>query len=193
MSEDHFHVHGPHDHTLEHAAEHGGGDGLSGRIAVTTAILATLGALMSYQGGATQAEAGLYKNNAAIKKTEAGDQWAYYQAKGNKENLAELGMTLAPAQDKQDFYRGEAERYKKEKEEIKTKAEQIEAESKNWDERSEAQLHVHHRWALATTLLQIAIALSAIALLTRKGWLLYGVYTVAGLGLVVGVAALAGF
>ena len=189
MSEDGFHVHGPHDHQLEHAAEHGS-DRFSGRIAVTTAILATLGALMSYQGGATQSDAGLFKNNAAIKKTEAADQWAYYQSKGNKQNLAELGMTLTNAPDKQEFYRGEVERYKKEKAEIQQKAEATEAESKDWDDRSEKLLHVHHRWALAATLLQISIAMSAIALLTRRSWLLYGVYVVAGVGLVVAAAAL---
>src|SRR5262245_54396896 len=89
MSHGHFHVHGPHDHQLEHAAQHGAGDRFSGRIAVLTAILATAGALMSYQGGATQANAMLYKNNAAIKKTEASNQWNYYQAKSSKQNLSE--------------------------------------------------------------------------------------------------------
>jgi hypothetical protein len=47
-------------------------------------------------------------------------------------------------------------------------------------------MHVHERWALATTLLQIAIALSAITLLTRRRWMLAGVYGAAGIGLVVG-------
>ena len=48
-------------------------------------------------------------------------------------------------------------------------------------------MHVHERWALATTLLQIAIALSAITLLTRKRWLLVGVFGATGLGLLAGV------
>ena len=49
-------------------------------------------------------------------------------------------------------------------------------------------MHVHERWALATTLLQIGIALSAITLLTRKRWLLVGVYGSAALGVAAGVA-----
>jgi len=186
MPHDHFHVHGPHDHQIEHAAQHGADDRFSGRIAVLTAILATAGALMSYQGGATQANATLFKNNAAIKKTEASDQWNYYQAKSNKQNLSELGLTLMTAPDKQDFYKQEIARYKKEKEEIKAQADKLEAEARSWDEQSEAQLHVHHRWAQATTALQISIALSAIALLTRRDWLVWGVYGVAGLGVVLG-------
>ena len=66
MSAGGFHVHGPHDHELEHAGAHG--DTHAGGIAVITAIIATVGAIFAYQGGATQANAGLYKNNAAIKK-----------------------------------------------------------------------------------------------------------------------------
>jgi hypothetical protein len=155
-----------------------------------TAILATVGALMSYQGGATQANASLYKNNAAIKKTEASNQWNYYQAKSSKQNLSELGLTLTNAPDKQDFYRQEIARYKKEKDEIKVVAEKLEAESKAWDDQSEEQMHVHHRWAQATTALQISIALSAIALLTRRDWLVWGVYAVAGLGAALGGLAL---
>lgn len=96
MSGHGFHVHGPHDHELEHAAqhaarsEHGARDSFSGQVAVATAVLATIGALFAYMGGATQANAGLFKNNAAIKKTEASNQWNYYQAKSSKQNLAEL-------------------------------------------------------------------------------------------------------
>ena len=91
MSGHGFHVHGPHDHELEHAAQHDP-EGFAGQLAVITAILATVGALFSYMGGATQANAGLFKNNAAIKKTEASNQWNYYQAKSSKQNLSELAL-----------------------------------------------------------------------------------------------------
>jgi hypothetical protein len=192
MPHEEFHVHGAHDHHLEHAAEHGAGDRFAGRIAVTTAILATLGALMSFAGGDTQAKAQLYKNDAAIKKTEANDQWTYYQAKGNKRNLAEVAATLVSQPDKAEFYRSESERYKKEQADIKAEADKLEAESKEWDRRSEEQMHVHHRWALAATGMQIAIALSAIALLTRRTWLVYGVGLVAAIGALFGALAIVG-
>jgi hypothetical protein len=192
MPHDEFHVHGPHDHHVEHAAEHGSTDSFAGRIAVTTAILATVGAIMSFAGGDTQAKAQLYKNNAAIKKTEANDQWNYFEAKGNKQNLAELGSTLVSQPEKIEFYKGEIERYKKQKSDIKEVADRLEAESKDWDERSEVQMHVHHRWALGATAMQIAIALSAIAILTRRSWLVYGVAVVAAIGAVFGVLAIAG-
>ena len=190
MSGHGFHVHGPHDHELEHAAQHGSHDPSSGTIAVVTAILATVGALFSYLGGATQANAGLYKNNAAIKKTEASNQWNFYQAKSSKQNLAELAIVLTP-EDKRAGFKDEVERYKKEKAEIKLAAEKLEAESTDWDKQSDAQLHLHHRWAQATTALQISIALAAMALLTKKRWLEWGMFGVAGLGLVLGGLAAA--
>jgi hypothetical protein len=188
MSGSEFHVHGPHDHELEHAAAHGNKDSFAGRIAATTAILATIGAIFAYLGGATQANSTLYKNNAAIKKTEAANQWNYYQAKSNKQNLAELAQELVSG-GKKELYRKEIERYQKEKEEIKKNAEALEAESAQWDHRSEEQLHQHHRWAQATTALQIAIALSAIALLARRSWLQWGIYGVAGAGVLLGALA----
>ena len=190
MSGHGFHVHGPHDHELEHAAQHGGKDSFAGTIAVMTAILATIGALFSYMGGATQANAGLFKNNAAIKKTEASNQWNYYQAKSSKQNLAELALALVPEERKAQ-YQGEIERYKKEKAEIKAGAEKLEAEAVAWDRQSDAQLHLHHRWAQATTALQVSIALAAIALLTRRKWLEYGMFGVAGIGIVLGGLAMA--
>ena len=184
MSGQGFHVHGPHDHELEHATQ-GHSDGHTSSIALFTAIIATVGALFGYMGGATQANAGLYKNNAAIKKTEASNQWNYYQAKSSKQNLSELALELAPATRK-DFYTDEIKRYKGEKSEIKVAAEKLEAESKSWDEQSDSQIHLHHRWAQATTVLQVSIAMAAIALLTRKKWLEYVMYVAGAVGFVVG-------
>lgn len=187
MSGHGFHVHGPHDHELEHAAQHGG-DRMTNQIAMFTAIIATVGAIFSYMGGATQANAGLYKNNAAIKKTEASNQWNYFQSKSTKQSLAELARDLAP-EDKKAAYQAKVERYDKEKNEIKVVADKLEAEAKQWDEQSDEQMHLHHRWAQSTTALQVAIALAAIALLTKKRWLQYGMFAVAGVGVAIGAAA----
>jgi lipopolysaccharide export LptBFGC system permease protein LptF len=177
-----FHVHGPHDHAVEHAGQghHDSDDGFASRLAVMTAIISTVGALFSYQGGATQNDAMIFKNNAAIKKTEASNQWNYYQAKSNKQNLAELAMAL-PGVDV-DKYKKEVARYKTEKDEIKKEAEALEAASKKWDDESEKQIHLHHRWAQAMTVMQVAIALAAITLLTRKRWMQMGVYLATAIG-----------
>jgi Domain of unknown function (DUF4337) len=193
MSGQGFHVHGPHDHELEHAQQGGHGDhgdsgGLVNQIAMFTAIIATVGALFGYMGGATQANAGLFKNNAAIKKTEASNQWNYFQSKSTKQSLAELARDLAP-DDKKASYQQKVDRYEKEKGEIKLVADKLEAEATEWDRLSDAQMHQHHRWAQSTTVLQVCIALAAIALLTKKKWLEYAMFAAGGIGLLVGAFA----
>lgn len=184
MSGHGFHVHGPHDHQVEHVAQHGG-DNFTSRVAVLTAVLSTVGAIFGYLGGHSQNAALLYKNEAAIQKTAASNQWNYYQAKSNKQNLAELSITLTTGEAR-DRYAQEVARYKQEKQEIKVEAEKLEAVAKEADQKSDREMHVHERWALATTLLQIAIAMAAITLLTRKRWMLFGVYGATGLGLLAG-------
>jgi len=186
-----YEVHGPHDHEVEHAA-HGAHrrDSLTGRIAVTTAILATLGALCAYQGGNAESLALYYKNEEAIAKTEAANQWGYYQAKGEKQNLADLGAALATNPDTAQRFTQDSQRYAQQKAEIRTKAEALEAKVDANEALSETQLHRHHRWAQATMLMQVAISLAAITLLTRRRWLQAAVYGVAGAGVAVGVLAL---
>ena len=211
MSSGHFHVHGPHDHEVEHAAEaeaagHGGhgarGDtqalGLAQRVALMTSILAFCGAISSWQGSNSLSDAMLLKNESillknqsVLKKTEASNQWNYYQAKSSKQNLAELALAHAPAE-KHDFYTKEIERYKSEKEVIRKDAEVLETEVKKYDaqsdtanKQSQEKIHPHHRWELAMTVFQIAISLASITILTRMRWLFItsGLAGVAGLGL----------
>ncbi|PTT92692.1 DUF4337 domain-containing protein [Pelomonas sp. HMWF004] len=185
MSSGGFHVHGPHDHELEHAAQHEP-KGFAGQLAVITAILATVGAFFSYMGGATQANAALYKNDAAIKKTEASNQWNFYQAKSSKQNLSELAFDLTTSDEQKAKYKEKIARYEKEKADIKTAAEKLEAESKHFDEQSGEQMHQHHRWAQATTALQVSIALAAITLLTKKRWMEMATFAVGAVGVVLG-------
>lgn len=163
-----FHVHGAHDHAVEHGAQ--SGDKLSGQIAIFTAILASVGAIVSYQGGDTQNQAMLYKNEAVLLKAHASDQWAFYQAKSSKGHLMELALVVAPAS-KHDYYKAQIEKYDGEKKDIKLKAEELEAESVHANEASEHAMHPHHRLAQSMTLIQIAISLASITVLTRKKWL----------------------
>ena len=195
MSEDGFHVHGPHDHELEHATQHGaeghhglGGGSMINQIAMFTAVISTVGAIFSYLGGATQANAMIFKNNSQIRTTEASDQWNFYQAKSSKQNLSELAVVIV-AEDKKDGYRKEVERYKGEKAEVMLAAKKLEEEAKEWDRKSEAEMHLHHRWAQATTAIQVTIALAAIALLTKKRWLEWGMFATGAIGIAIGVLA----
>ncbi|MGB8516313.1 MAG: DUF4337 domain-containing protein [Gallionella sp.] len=187
MSGDGFHVHGAHEHELEHHAQ--SGDGLAGQIAIFTAILATVGALISYQGGATQNEAMLMKNEAVLKNTQASDQWSLYESKSNKGHLMELAAELAPV-DKQGYYKEQVQKYAKDKQEVKQKAEALAVEAEKANQESEHLMHPHHKLAQAMTLIQIAISLASVTVLTRKKWL-FGVAALsAGAGTILWVMAL---
>ncbi|MFN8992616.1 MAG: DUF4337 domain-containing protein, partial [Pseudomonadota bacterium] len=151
--------------------EHGSGGRLTQSVAIFTAILATIGAIVSYQGGHTQNEALYYKNEAVLKKTDAANQWSYYQGKSTKQNLAELAEALAATPEQKAKYAADIARYKVEKEEIKKKAEGLEALSLAADKKSETALNPHDKLAQAMTFIQIAISLAAICVLTRRRWM----------------------
>jgi ElaB/YqjD/DUF883 family membrane-anchored ribosome-binding protein len=168
MSEE-FEVKGPHEEVLEESIER---ESFGARLAVMTAIMATAGAILSYEAGLTLSEALMAKNEASIHKTEASDQWNFYQAKGNKENLAVLAAKLTTGEDRL-VNQAEAKRYEQEKAQIKKTAESFEQNSRAADEKSEKYMHAHHLWATSTTAMQIGISLAAIALLTRRKWLQY--------------------
>jgi hypothetical protein len=130
----------------------------------------------------------MFKNDSAIRRAEASDQWNFYQAKSSKQNLAELGAVLASGAESAR-YRSEVDRYNREKQEIMAKAQELERKSTELEAKSEASMHVHHRWAQAMTLIQISIALAAITLLTRSRGLQYVSYGVAGISVALGVLA----
>jgi hypothetical protein len=186
MSEHGIHVHGAHDHAVEHEAHKGG---LGQQVAIFSAVLATVGAIVSFLGGSTQNDALLYKNHAVLKKAEASDQWAYYQAKGVKRNIAEFAATMATDPAKAEVYKKEAKRYAGEQKDIETKARALDKESEESNERSDHALHPHEKLAVSMTLLQIAIALASITVLTQKRWLLAGAGIAALIGAGLGIVA----
>jgi hypothetical protein len=193
MSGHGFHVHGPHDHAVEHVAE-GGHDAAHGSkhdasfslgqtVAVFTAVLATVGAIVSYLGGHSQNEALFYKNDAVLKKAEASNTWAQYQAKSTKQNLAELAEGLAGAPEQKVRYAAEIKRYGEEKAALKKVAEGQELASVASNVKSETALNPHDKLAMAMTFIQIAISLASICVLTRRRWMLGLAGTAAAIGL----------
>ncbi|MFN3792879.1 DUF4337 family protein [Massilia sp.] len=164
-----------------------GGDGFAGKVAVLIAILATLGTMFGFIGSASHNNAALYKSNAAIDKTSAANAWNHYQAKTNRQNLAEVAATLPGADGAR--YREEMRRYGVEKDAIRQEAERFEASSSEWNTLSEQELHRHRQWAAAAVAQQIAISLAAITLLSRRTWLLTLTSAVAAFGITLALFA----
>ena len=186
MSGHGVHVHGAHDHAVEHESQK---PGLGQQVAIFSAVLATVGAIVSFFGGDTQNDAILYKNNAVFERAEASDQWNFYQAKSMKQNLAELSAAINTDPKRVEFYRSEAKRYEAEKKDIEKVARAHEAKAKQWNEKSDQALHPHHFLSISMTLLQISIALASITVLTQKRWLLYGAAISAFSGAAVAIIA----
>jgi hypothetical protein len=186
MSGHGVHVHGAHDHAVEHEAHKGG---LGQQVAIFSALLATVGAIVSFLGGHTQNEALLHKNDAVLERAKASDQWNFYQAKSMKQNLAELAASISTDPKKVEFYQSEAKRYAAEKKDIEKTAREHETKSDGFNEKSAHALEPHHKLSMSMTLLQIAIALASITVLTQKRWLLYGAGLSALIGGVLGVLA----
>lgn len=139
------------------------------QVALSSAILAVLAALAALF-------AGHHVNEAVLERIKASDQWSYFQAKGIKASVLASKLELLATLEKpvNEADREKLEEYKKEQKEI-------EKEAREKEEASEKHLASHNTLASSVTLFQVAIALAAIAVLTKKR-LLWVVGLVLGLG-----------
>lgn len=183
-----YEVPSPHERALEAAAEDGR-DRLAQRVALMTAVLSTLGALISYESGSAQTEAMFLKNESILAQARANDQWALYQAKSTKGHIAEATAALAVAPDVRAYFLASKTKEDADKVVTKREAVRLESESTRLGAESQAKLKPHERLALAMTFIQIAVALAAITVLTRRRWLLAGSLASAALGVCVAATA----
>jgi hypothetical protein len=144
-------------------------------VALSTALMAVLAAVAGLL-------AGHHANEALIDQVKASDQWNFYQSKNLKQEIAiNTDKILHVLSGKKDSaaedHSADIARYDKEKADIRKKAEEDEHES-------EAHLSKHVPLASAVTAFQIAIAVSAIAILTRRKKLWYGSLLLTAVGLV---------
>ena len=156
------------------------------RVALTIAILAVMLSFVENHGDNA-------KTDAIIRTNEAANQWGYYQAKSIKGQLAEMqgsltklsdGATLAePVVAEIARLASEAERYDSEKGGIKVAAEALVAEATQ-------KSAVNDRCDLAALLLQIAVVVCSVAILS--GWKAFWIVG-SGLGLLGAVAGVSAF
>jgi hypothetical protein len=154
---------------IQEELEHAGG-ALLRSIALSTAIFAALAAIAALKAGATVNEALVLKTEATRLQAEASDQWAYYQAKGIKAATAEAARTswLAIAKEPPPEYAEKQKRYGEEQKEIEKKARELEKQRDEKSKEADELLHHHHGFANTVALFQVAIALGAVAALTRS-------------------------
>lgn len=146
------------------------------RIAVSTALFAALAAIVSLQAGGTINEALILKTESTTLQAKASDQWAYYQAKGLKSQLQtamESAWTAAGKPAPADLEQQRV-RYVHEQESIAAGARKLEEQRDEKSREADHLIHQHHVFANAVALLQVCIAVSAVAALTRNGMIWIG-------------------
>jgi Domain of unknown function (DUF4337) len=162
---EHLHeaVHEAH-HQSNHGSGHGHGHGdrFTLGVALSSAMLAVLAALAALFAGHNA-------NEAMIERVEASDHWSYYQAKGIKANVLRSKLELLGALEKPVRPEDEA----KLKDYAKDQAE-IEGSAREKEHASEMHLEQHNILARSVTFFQVAIALGAISVLTRRRALWWG-------------------
>ncbi len=170
-----------------------GGDFLRA-VALTTAVLAALAAVAALRAGATVNEALVLKTESTRLQAEASDQWAYYQAKGIKAAVQEATRAswLAAGKEPPPDHADRVRRYAAEQEAIAEAAREKEKERDARSREADHLLHQHHRFASAVAFFQVAIALGAVAALTRQRLLWLGSLAIGAAGLGVAAWALLG-
>jgi len=161
--------------TIREEMEREGGRLLKG-VALTTALLAALAAIASLRAGATVNEALVLKTEATRLQAEASDQWTYYQAKGIKAAIQEATRAAWLANGKEPPARLEeaTKRYAEEQKDIQKEARAKELERDAKSTEADHLLHRHHGFANGVAIFQVAIALGAVAALTRNRLIWFG-------------------
>lgn len=145
-------------------------------IALTTALFAALAAVAALRAGGTVNEALVLKTEATRLQAEASDQWTAYQAKGIKSAIQHASESAWLAMGKQPpaGFEQERQRYAREQADIARVAHDKERERDLKSAEADHLMHLHHRFADSVALFQVAIALGAVAALTRVRLVWYG-------------------
>lgn len=148
----------------EHAAHTH--DPFTSRVAVTIAVLAVVTAVTGSLEVTESAKAITSASRAVLSQDQATDNWNAYQAASIKKHLFELA---AGAQPTRALELGRAQgKYDADQSRYQEAAKAAEKDREGAMEASERHEHRHHRLTLAATLLQIGIAISTVAIITRR-------------------------
>jgi hypothetical protein len=125
-------------------------------------------------------------STAVIKSNETTGEWNYFQAKSNKQNIAEAELAIlarlpklpagSPDDDIEAKLRTKIDRYEIEKAEIQKKAEALHHES-------EHSQHKAHFYEYAATIIELAIVIGGVSLLAASKRMLYGTTAIAAVSI----------
>jgi hypothetical protein len=157
-----------HEH-LEHA-EHAAhaNDPFIALVSISIAVLAVLAAVVSSLETFESSSAIIAANQAVLAQDQATDQWNFYEAKSLKKNLYSIAAdTTGPHT---ADYQKKAKTEGDGQDQAQADARRLEDQREHDLKRSEIHEGRHHRLTIGATLLEMAIALSTIAIVTKKRW-----------------------
>lgn len=168
------HEHAEH---AQHAAHEN--DPFTSLVSITIAILAVVaaaaGSLETFESGSAIIEA----NRAVLLQDRATDQWNLYEFKSLKKNIYSLAADAGGA--KADVDKSKSKDEAAGQDAAQAQAKVLETQRDEALALSDKHEKRHHRLAIAATLLEIGIAISTIAIITKQRWPWIGA---AGLGLI---------
>jgi len=172
--------HGTEEH-LEHAehAQPPVHDPFYRQVAMTMAIVAAVLACVTMLSHREHTETLRLQNEATIHHTQASDQWAYYQAKKDREyNYDASAEVLRAVAEKSENakaflstaneWKGKVQKYQQETTDIEKKAKGLTQRAEQLQEESE---HAHHRadrYDLGELGVELALVLCSLAVLTKR-------------------------
>lgn len=153
-----------------HHHAHASGERWVSWVALSSAVIAALAAVCALL-------AGHHANEGMIDQLQASDKWAYFQAKGLDAKLFEVERNLFEAQGKTQpkDHADKLPKYDAQREELSKQATEKQ-------EAAEDHMARHVIYARGVTMFQIAIAVAAISVLTKRTRFWYVGLAFAGLG-----------
>lgn len=188
MSELHEHL-----ENAEHAQHAAHSSLFDRKVAVTIAIIAAALAGVSILGHrahnevlSLQSEANRIRTEAAAARVETSNQFAWYQAKRQRQAQSEaflsLSSTMPPAAGKESVRQAaearwakDVAKYEKELPEMEAKGHELERQARQLDEQAEGKMHEAHfvhrradRLDVGNLAVQLGLVLGSIAVLTKR-------------------------
>ena len=179
-------AHEHHEHAEHAAHEH---DPFTSLVAITVAVLAVLaataGSLETVEGGLAITAS----SEAVLSQDKATDMWNEYEADSLKKHM--YGIAAEAGGPHEAEFRKTAKEQTKKQDEIKKKATENEADRDRLIRESGAHEKRHHWLTGAATLIEIGIALSTVAIITKRRLFWLGAVGLGVVGITLGLIGFA--
>ncbi len=153
----------PEVYEMHEDAEHAHHDPTLVPVTFTMAVLAVFVAATALLGHRAHTEELMLQDKAT-------DQWAFYQAKNIRRHTYELFLDLLTVSDLKDRERAEKlrQKYEQEVERYRDEQKEIESEARNFEREVETHRRKANRFDLGEVLLEVALVIASITLLTNR-------------------------